>query len=143
MDGYTRREFLKACTCLGAAGALGWLLTGCGEEAGPGEPDPTGTHVVDLADHPALAADQSVAVVSGTPAGSIFVTHTTGDSYFALSRRCTHQGCTVNATTPTLNCPCHGSKFNLNGAVAQGPAPRALTGWTVTREGSLLTVHFG
>lgn len=26
----------------------------------------------------------------------------------------------------TINCPCHGSKFNLDGSVAQGPAARPL-----------------
>jgi Rieske Fe-S protein len=102
-----------------------------------------GTYDVDLALFPDLAGDNAAVVVEGTQAGDVFVTHTTGDVYFALSRRCTHRGCIVNPTTPTLNCPCHGSKYNLDGTVANGPAFRSLTSWAVSKAGEVLTIHFG
>ncbi|RMF43668.1 MAG: ubiquinol-cytochrome c reductase iron-sulfur subunit, partial [Deltaproteobacteria bacterium] len=49
-----------------------------------------------------------------------------GEETFALSLVCTHLGCTVKVLPDGLACPCHGSRFDLTGAVVSGPAPRAL-----------------
>jgi nucleotide-binding universal stress UspA family protein/nitrite reductase/ring-hydroxylating ferredoxin subunit len=45
-----------------------------------------------------------------------------------LSPRCTHMGCTVgwNDTEQTWDCPCHGSRYAIDGTVIQGPAERSL-----------------
>lgn len=41
-----------------------------------------------------------------------------------LSRRCPHLGCTVqpDAAGKELRCPCHGSRFTVNGKYIAGPA---------------------
>lgn len=41
-----------------------------------------------------------------------------------LSRRCPHAGCMVDYEKETNEfvCPCHQSKFNIDGEVIQGPA---------------------
>ncbi len=52
---------------------------------------------------------------------------------FAVSRVCTHLGCLVKAEADGFHCPCHGSRFALNGAVTKGPAPKALAWLSVTR----------
>lgn len=44
----------------------------------------------------------------------------------AMSLLCTHLGCIVSETPDGFGCPCHGSKFNHDGKVVGGPAPRAL-----------------
>ncbi|MGS2591804.1 FAD-dependent oxidoreductase [Streptomyces hebeiensis] len=46
----------------------------------------------------------------------------------AVSARCTHLGCLVafNAAETAWECPCHGSRFGVDGAVLQGPAVRPL-----------------
>jgi len=44
----------------------------------------------------------------------------------AISLVCTHLGCIVAETESGFACPCHGSKFNKDGKVTGGPAPRAL-----------------
>lgn len=59
----------------------------------------------------------------------------------ARSLRCTHLGCRVRATAEQLVCPCHGSRFDRQGARLAGPARGDLValalrrtddGWQVT-----------
>ncbi len=44
----------------------------------------------------------------------------------AMSLVCTHLGCIVQAANEGYICPCHGSKFDPEGIVEGGPAPRPL-----------------
>jgi glycine/D-amino acid oxidase-like deaminating enzyme/nitrite reductase/ring-hydroxylating ferredoxin subunit len=46
----------------------------------------------------------------------------------AVSLRCTHLGCLVrfNAAEISWDCPCHGSRFDVDGAVLEGPANQPL-----------------
>ncbi len=46
---------------------------------------------------------------------------------FAIN--CSHLGCPIalNATDKSFDCPCHGSRFHLDGTVLHGPAPHALS----------------
>ena len=41
---------------------------------------------------------------------------------FAIN--CSHLGCSIalNASAPSFDCPCHGSRFHLDGTVLHGPA---------------------
>jgi cytochrome b6-f complex iron-sulfur subunit len=48
------------------------------------------------------------------------------DGFFAISSICTHLGCNVKRTKVGFACPCHGSRFDENGRVVHGPAPRPL-----------------
>ena len=50
------------------------------------------------------------------------------DSVHAVSPICTHRGCQVqfNDAERTWDCPCHGSRFDVDGKVVHGPAVRDL-----------------
>ena len=54
---------------------------------------------------------------------------------FAIT--CSHLGCSValNEQEKRFDCPCHGSRFNLDGTVLRGPAPVPLSHLT-WKEGS-------
>ncbi|HET9547052.1 MAG TPA: FAD-dependent oxidoreductase [Desertimonas sp.] len=53
-----------------------------------------------------------------------------------VSLTCTHLGCTVrwNVAETTWDCPCHGSRFDRDGTVLQGPAVRDLRRFDVSDE---------
>lgn len=44
----------------------------------------------------------------------------------AISNTCTHLGCVIATTEIGFDCPCHGSRFDADGGVLGGPAPRPL-----------------
>jgi cytochrome b6-f complex iron-sulfur subunit len=82
-----------------------------------------------LADIPVGSA-VSVTLPDGKPG---IVSRPTATTAACFSAICTHQGCTVKPAKTTLNCPCHGSKYNAStGAVLGGPAPAPLPKVAVT-----------
>ena len=57
-----------------------------------------------------------------------FVLFDRGGKAWAVSRKCTHLGCKLNfhEVEDYLECPCHQSRFTIEGLVARGPAKRDL-----------------
>lgn len=55
-----------------------------------------------------------------------------GDKIAAISTTCTHLGCTVGIADTGFACPCHGSRFDQDGNVTGGPAPKPLPWYKVS-----------
>jgi cytochrome b6-f complex iron-sulfur subunit len=66
--------------------------------------------------------------VSAFPKGKFYLVRLKNGGFLALSRECTHLGCTVpwNDYEHVFVCPCHASTFDITGNVLSPPAPRAL-----------------
>jgi cytochrome b6-f complex iron-sulfur subunit len=62
------------------------------------------------------------------PRDTLLLVRTSTTAVAAVSDVCTHALCGVryDRVNKILMCPCHGSKFALNGAVLHGPAFRPL-----------------
>jgi cytochrome b6-f complex iron-sulfur subunit len=48
------------------------------------------------------------------------------DGFWALSLVCSHLGCTTEEDGSGYRCPCHGSRYDRQGHVVNGPAKQAL-----------------
>lgn len=116
----SRHDFLKLSlrflAGLGGLLGLGGLVRFFSYQFDPGPPSefdlgaaadfPSGSHTI-RADIPAVIYNR---------AGKIT----------AYSLTCTHLGCTVEEDGDLFTCPCHGSRYDQNGAVLKGPARRPL-----------------
>lgn len=54
-----------------------------------------------------------------------------GDKVAAISTTCTHLGCIVSISDTGFACPCHGSRYDQDGNVTGGPAPKPLSWYQV------------
>ena len=76
--------------------------------------------------------------------GDIIVANAKGGKLIALSKICTHQGTTIEYQLgdDSFYCPNHGSRYNDNGTVKNGPSSTALKVYTATlsADGNTLTV---
>jgi cytochrome b6-f complex iron-sulfur subunit len=59
------------------------------------------------------------------PQAQAVLLHTDG-GFVALSLVCPHLGCTVQPAEGGYACPCHGSRFNQDGSLHNGPANKPL-----------------
>ena len=73
-------------------------------------------------------ADFPVNTVAAFQRGHFYLARLSGGGFMALSRKCTHLGCTViwDEKKNRFECPCHASAFDLAGDVISKPAPRPL-----------------
>lgn len=64
-------------------------------------------------------------------------------SYAAYSLVCTHLGCIVKweVKNEVFHCPCHGGKFNPEGAVTAGPPPKPLSKFRISVDGNDIFVE--
>ncbi|MFE6777605.1 Rieske (2Fe-2S) protein [Streptomyces sp. NPDC057702] len=130
----TRRTVVAA---VGVAG-LAAVLAACGDDKGDGSEGGS-------------AAPRTLGKASEIPRGGgvifkkakVVVTQPTAGTYKAFTSICTHNGCPVaSVANGTINCDCHGSKFDItDGSVKAGPARRPLKAKKVTVSADTLTLH--
>jgi Rieske Fe-S protein len=120
---------------LAACSTYGKKPEASGEEATTTKPPPTtGGTAPELTN--VITTTTDVPVGSGVIVGEVVVTQAAVGEFKGFSSTCTHAGCTLNEVVDgTINCPCHGSKFNLDGSVAHGPATKPLEPVAVAVQG--------
>jgi cytochrome b6-f complex iron-sulfur subunit len=74
--------------------------------------------------------------------GKFYLARLEDGGFLAISRTCTHLGCTVPWVEKEMRfaCPCHGSAFDITGNVIDSPAPRALDIFPITIENRIIKV---
>jgi Rieske Fe-S protein len=124
-------------------GSVPMLLAGCeaSQVLTPGTAS-SNTITVDVT---SLDADGKALVTGqrGPDGKHILVVRRGASEYLALSMECSHQQCEVEAPTGgVIHCPCHGSQYDLTGAVLQGPAPLSLRRYPLSLDagGHILTI---
>jgi len=135
-----RRAFMKMIA-VGAAGTGTFACGGGGAVSGPLTP-PTAAPRTIRTGLPAIG--ETRAEFDGDL--SLAVTRVSSTSVVAVSRTCTHEGCTVlvpGAPGQTLDCPCHGSRFTTSGSVVNGPAVRALPSFPARIDGQEVVITIG
>jgi cytochrome b6-f complex iron-sulfur subunit len=120
MKNTSRRDFLKLITnalfSLGGLLGLAGLFRFLNYKPDPGPPSEIdlGEAMYFLPNSRTMRADIPAAIYQKS------------GEYSALSLTCTHLGCTVEEDGDGFLCPCHGSRYNKDGMVLQGPAKQPL-----------------
>ena len=124
-------ELPRRTVLIGAAvGPLAACSTSAGKQVKTATPPVPGQALVSAADIP---------VNSGKVVGDTLITQPQPGVFDAFIARCTHAGCVLPGVEgDTINCPCHGSRFALNGTVVRGPAMAPLVPVKVTVKGGLI-----
>ncbi len=88
------------------------------------------------------AAGFSPDTVTAVPSGHFYLSCLPDGGFLALSRTCTHLGCSVpwDEAEKKFICPCHGSTFSPTGQVLTAPAPRPLDIFPVRIENGIVKV---
>ncbi|MCK5651434.1 MAG: Rieske (2Fe-2S) protein [Gemmatimonadetes bacterium] len=83
------------------------------------------------------------ASVTAFPQGKFYLARLEDGGFLAVSRECTHLGCTVPwiEEEHRFVCPCHSSAFDIRGEVINPPAPRALDLFEVRIENRIVKVN--
>ena len=129
-----RRDFLGLSALWAMAGALFFSVLGMLKLPKAAVlSSPSKKFNVTLPD--ALAAGEAF-----VPPGRAVALFRDGEGVHAISITCTHLGCVVKPTAEGFECPCHGSRFALDGEVTRGPAPKALAWLKVSNKGGSFVV---
>jgi Rieske Fe-S protein len=116
----------RRCVLLGAAAVPMVACARAGEPAASTAP----------ADGEVLATTAEVPAGSGIVVDGTLITQPSPGEFRGFAARCTHSGCALSTVTDgTAICPCHGSRFAMDGSVERGPATKPLTARPITVSG--------
>ena len=133
-DSMNRRNFLEKALGATMAAAVAPALLKATDAIAGGSAEPMGSLVLNLAETKFAKlknVDGSLIYTPPAPntARKMVITRVDASTFSVVSSVCTHLGCQVDpydATTQRIICGCHGSRFDVNGVVKQGPAATAL-----------------
>jgi len=127
-----RRDFLKKSVKTIAVGALAFssfdVLKLMAASDSIETTEGTVEKIISLADYPALSSIGGYAMITE----KIIVIRKSSSKFIAINIVCTHKKCDVDYDGSGFECPCHGSTFNGNGKVIEGPATKNLKSYKVT-----------
>lgn len=152
----SRREFCAGACQVASCATLATFAAACsGGEGSPTSPSGGGGGTSLL---PTLAGQFANSRVQVTTAGSalanvdgaalvesiagVFLVARTGATTFsAIDATCTHEGTTINGVNGSIYvCPGHGSRFNRDGRVVNGPATASLRQYSTAFANDVLTI---
>lgn len=136
-----RRDFLKKSVKTIAVGALALssfdvlklMAASDNFETAEG----TVEKIINIADYPALASAGGYAMITD----KVIVIRKSSTKFIAINIVCTHKKCDVDYDGKSFECPCHGSTFDGNGKVTDGPAQKNLKSYKVTFDSSDNTLN--
>jgi Rieske Fe-S protein len=118
---------LAGCATYGDKPAASSSATSSAPGGGEGSPAAAETVLAKTADIP---------VGSGVIVDNVVITQPTEGVFKGFSSVCPHRGCHVSEVTEgNIVCPCHGSRFDLEGAVVTGPAREPLASEPISVKG--------
>ena len=145
----TRREVVKSLLWGSALSVVGekvmsQAITGQIHAAGPVS---KGSLKLRIADFPVLGATNGSLRLGSSGIGSdktplgiyppVIINRGASNTFFALDARCPHAGCVVGTyktSVSCMTCPCHSSKFKLDGGFLNGPANISLIRYPVSQD---------
>ena len=77
----------------------------------------------------------------------VIITRGPTDQFFVVSASCTHEGCIVpsfpkqSGVTGFMECPCHGSRYLIDGTVIRGPAGFSLEKYPFQNQAGILDIQ--
>jgi len=135
-----RRDFIQK-TLLAACGvaAVSAALESCSKSnSTPAPSGPSSNFSIDISTPQYSALQTNGGAVY---ANNLIIARDNTGKFVALYDVCTHAGCTIQFNgTNQFPCPCHGSIFDENGNVVNGPATQALKKYTTSLVGNILTI---
>lgn len=148
---YSRRKFVKDTLAgLGTITMGSFIIinqAGCSDNSNPVTPNGQDlSFIVDIS----LSENSALQEVGGTIAllpnpidsHGMLLYRKNEDVIKVYSRNCTHANCTVEAysSNGVSTCACHGSRFDLNGNVLNGPAENPLKQYSASISGDIVTI---
>ncbi len=147
MPGVTRREFVRLFAAAATASVVGSKMcfsTVVAQITDSGLP--SGFFHIRISDFPALQNNSGSVrlginrVSSSQPTGGnypIIINRESSTVFHALDSECTHASCVVGAyIAGASSCPCHGSRYGIDGRRLSGPAPLSLKKFPITFDGA-------
>ena len=147
-----RREFVKdALTGIGTVAFGSFIITNQSScsDSGPTAPSDNNGETsitVDLS----LSENNALLTVGGTLAlaaneldsSGMLIYRQSETTVKVYSRNCTHASCTIGgfSSSGISTCQCHGSMFNTNGNVVNGPAAIPLNQYSATISENIVTI---